>query len=402
MYGYPGASPCANHMQRLARGLRAIGHEVLIVAPRPFGDKQPLHGRDAWGTPYVSFQLPRKPRYLPYYLYYATALRPRMREAVSGVLAQGGWDAAILEGESGWVFEPVRAACQAAGVLAVPYPVEWFAPSIDNVLGLSFFDHWYSRKVLHARCDGLVGITRLWEGHARELGKPSTVAPAFSKFADDELPPIDPVRNERFRIVFVGRWVKRELPVTLFKALKILGERGVDWEMTVVGSAGKPTSLSHRLGERPASRALSQMPGVASRISFKGFVPENELRREMGRADAFVLLRERSRETDALFPTRLPEILATGKPVVVSDAGDLALHLRDRESAMVIPPGDRPAELADALAYLAGNPEAARVIGANGRAALSKAFSQTLLAGRIAAFIRALKPVGTRLEPAHI
>ena len=392
MYAFPGTSPCANHMQRLARGLRALGHEALIVAPRGWGDGLPLRGHDEFGTPYVSFELPRKPRFLPYYVHFVKALRSRVRAAVGEVLDEGRWDAAILEGESGWVFEPVREICQRAGVLALPYPVEWFAPSVANVLGLSWFDHWYSRKVLHRRSDGIIGITRLWGEYATGIGKPSVVVPAFSKFADEELPEVNRTQNARFRIGFIGRWVKRELPVTLFKALKILTERGVDWEMNVVGSAGKPTSLSHRLGEHPAARALARMPEVAERIRFRGFVPEDQLREEMGSADAFVLLRERSRETSALFPTRLPEILATGKPVVVSDAGDLALHLANCESAMVIPAGDRPVELADALSFLAQNPDEARRIGAGGRQAVMDSFSQVGLASRVAEFIRCVGP----------
>jgi glycosyltransferase involved in cell wall biosynthesis len=375
-------------MQRLARGLRAIGHDVLIVAPRASGDGLPLRGHDAFGTPYVSFELPRKPRYLPYYVHFAAALRTRMRAAVKAVLGESRWDAAILEGESGWAFEPVREICQWAGVLALPYPVEWFAPSVANVLGLSWFDHWYSRKTLHRRSDGLIGITRLWSDYATRIGKPSVVVPAFSKFADGDLPPVIQTQNERFRIGFVGRWVKRELPVTLFKALAILTERRIDWEMIVVGSARKPTSLSHRLGERPAAKALSRMPDVAARIHFRGFVPEDQLQREMGSVDAFALLREQNRETAALFPTRLPEILATGKPVVVSNAGDLAFHLTDRQNALVIPPGDHPAELADALAFLATNPDQARAIGLGGRKALAESFSQVVLASRIDAFLR--------------
>src|SRR6185312_9527740 len=183
-------------------------------------------------------------------------------------------------------------------------------------------------------------------------------------------------------------WVKRELPLTLFKALSILTQRGIDWEMNVVGSAGKPTSLSHRLSERPATRALASMPDVTSRIHFKGFLLGNDLQREMGSADAFVLLRDDTRETAALFPTRLPEILATGKPVVVSDAGDLALYLTDRQNALVIPPGDRPAELADALSFLARNPDQARAIGLGGRQALSESFSQGVLASKVDSFLR--------------
>ena len=112
---------------------------------------------------------------------------------------------------------------------------------------------------------------------------------------------------------------------------------------------------------------------------------------EMGQADAFVILREDNLETRSLFPTRLPEFLSTGKPVILSDAGDLAIYLNDRESACVIPPGDRPKELADAICFLATHPDEARRIGQGGRDALAAHFSQRVLAQRVVDFVRQVR-----------
>jgi glycosyltransferase involved in cell wall biosynthesis len=269
-------------------------------------------------------------------------------------------------------------------------PIEWMPPTFDSLLGLSWFDQELQRRFNYPRCDGLIGIARIWNDVARQAGIPSIVAPSFSKFADDELPPLAYQPTSRFRILFVGRWWGRELPITLFRAMGIALERGVDIELVVVGTAGTAASRSQRLAERPALKALDQLPRIRERIRYLGFIPGAQLIQEMAAADAMILLRQENRETRALFPTRLPEFLASGRPVIVSDAGDLSLYLKHEVSAVIIPEGDRPRELADAIVDLATHPDKAAAIGLGGRAAVLQSFSQTRLAARIVDFIRSL------------
>ena len=387
MYAYPGPSACANHMQRLSRGLIGLRHWPLIVAPQ--GPDGASEGADDFGVPFKAFAMPAKPRFVPYYPHWIGAMRTRMRDTVHRALQQEKYDALILMGETGWVFNPVRKLAQKQGVPVFGYPMEWFAPTFAGLLGFSWFDQWLQRVLTYPKCDGIIGISRQWARFAEARHIPTAVVPSFSKYADDALP--DAISHEpgRFRIAFVGRWHRRELPPTLFRALDLAIDRGVNLELVVIGSTGKPTFRSQAMEERPSLRELEKHSRVRERIQFKGFIVGQALIDEMGRADAFVILRDDNLETRSLFPTRLPEFLSTGRPVIVSDAGDLALYLKDRESACVIPPGDRPKELADALCFLATHPEEARRIGQGGRDALAAHFSQRALARRVTDFVKA-------------
>jgi glycosyltransferase involved in cell wall biosynthesis len=397
MYAYPGTSPCANHMQRLARGLVAEGHDALIVAPRATDGL--ANGVDALGGPFETFHMPRKPRGIPYYPHWIAAMRGRMRDAVHRQLSANAFDAVILMGESGYVFNSVRKAAQTLGVPVFGYPMEWFPPTIAGVLGLSWVDQWLQRVLVYRKCNGIIGISRLWAQFAEQHGIPSTVVPSFSKFADDELPRIVSHDQKRFRVVFVGRWFRRELPPTLFRALDMAIDRGIDLELVVLGSAGKATSTSQAMEERPSLKELERYPRVKGRIRFMGFLVGESLVQQMGSADALVILRHDTRETRGLFPTRLPEFLATGKPVILSDAGDLALYLKHMERAYVIPAGDQPTALADGICFLAAHPDQAMRIGAGGRAASLAQFSQRVLARRVVDFIRDVRRSGGPLTP---
>ncbi|HSZ58693.1 MAG TPA: glycosyltransferase family 4 protein [Tepidisphaeraceae bacterium] len=395
MYPYPHASPPANYIQRVARGLRRLGHDVLIIAPQQAGKASPAEGHDRFGTSYVCFAVPVKRRWTPYYPHMLRWVRPQLLQTLARVLSEsqkGKWDAALLLGDSWWILDPVRRLCQSHDLRVAPLTTEWPPPTLSGLAGLSWFDQWMFRRNTCRRSDGIVGISRLWAEFAARHGVPAVVLPAFSKYADDELPPIDERANPRFKIVYVGRWVRRELPCTLLRGLELALERGVDLEMVVLGPAGLGLSWSQRAEERPAMRFLDRSPRVRERVTLMGWLADDQFEREMAAADAFVLLRPDSRQTRALFPTRLPEFLATGKPLILADAGDLTLYLKHFDSAYIIPAGDQPAALAEALAFLASNRDRAAEIGRGGRAAIQNAFSQTLLAGRAVDFIRGLRP----------
>jgi glycosyltransferase involved in cell wall biosynthesis len=391
MYPYPDASPPANHIQRAARGLRRLSHDVLIVAPQQAGKASPAEGQDRFGTRYVSFAVPAKRRWMPYYPHMLRSVRPQLHQILARILSgsqEGKWDAALLLGDSWWILDPVRRLCQSHDLRVAPLTTEWPPPTLSGLAGLSWFDQSMFRRNTCRGSDGILGISRLWAGFAARHGVPAVVLPAFSKYADDELPPIDERANPRFKIVYVGRWVRRELPCTLLRGMELALERGVDLELVVLGPAGLGLSWSQRAEERPAMRFLDRSPHVRERVTMMGWLADDHFEQEMAAADAFVLLRPDSRQTRALFPTRLPEFLATGKPLIVSDAGDLALYLKHLESAYIIPAGDQPESLAEALTFLVSHPDAARTIGRGGRITIQDVFSQTRLARRLVDFLR--------------
>ncbi|MFC1468187.1 glycosyltransferase family 4 protein, partial [Verrucomicrobiota bacterium] len=80
--------------------------------------------------------------------------------------------------------------------------------------------------------------------------------------------------NGRLKLLFVGALDLRKGACVMFDALQQLCERGLDWELHVLG---------------PAEFAQRVMPKeLTGRIVFHGFLPQDELKRFYTMADVFV------------------------------------------------------------------------------------------------------------------
>jgi len=86
----------------------------------------------------------------------------------------------------------------------------------------------------------------------------------------------------------------------------------------------------------------------------------------LGAADVLVQPGGPSPFNDYRFPSKLPEYLASGRPVVLPRT-NVGLELRDGEEALLLERGDAP-EIAAAVARLAADPALRARLGEAGRA----------------------------------
>ena len=106
-------------------------------------------------------------------------------------------------------------------------------------------------------------------------------------------------------------------------------------------------------------------PEIAQYVIDRGFVARDEIPRFLAAADALVQPGRSSEFNDYRFPSKLPEFLVSGRPVVLPRS-NLGLRLKDGEEALLLNHGDS-VEIADALQRLATDPELRIRIGRHGR-----------------------------------
>ena len=178
--------------------------------------------------------------------------------------------------------------------------------------------------------------------------------------ADTYHPPAEPRRNDGpVRILTVGRLVPEKGPTLLLEALRLVKDRGVDFEAKLVGSG----PLADELATRVRELELDEV------VTLTGPIGQDRLPDLYRDSDLFVM---------ASFQEGLPvvymEALATELPVVATAIAATGELVADGVTGRLIPPGDAAA-LADAIEDLARDPEKRARLGRAGREAVLAEFT---------------------------
>ena len=278
------------------------------------------------------------------------------------------------------VVQSIQAAAHDNNCFVVADLVELFGVKVQYLLnGINYQQLRLVRQVL-PKMDGIIGISHGWCEWARQRNLPHVWCPSFAE--DCAFVRTSPSLEKPFTLTFVGYWIDRELPRVFLKALRLCIDRGLDIQLNVIGNTGKTWR------EQAAMRLVRSDPELRKRVNFLGFVSDSERDRYFADSDAFILLRRDTRETDMLFPTRLPEYMVTGNPVILSKVGSFSRCFKHHHDICFVSPRNHPEEVADTISFLADNPQERFEIGQNGRRTALDQFSLDRLGSRLAKFLR--------------
>jgi putative colanic acid biosynthesis glycosyltransferase WcaI len=197
-------------------------------------------------------------------------------------------------------------------------------------------------------------------------GKVTIMAPVVEPQRFAHLAPPPPRPGEPLRVVYAGTVGLAQGIDTLVEAARLAGPEAV--ELTIAGGGAELDGVRRRA------------PG---NVRVLGVVPAARVPDLYAEADAgAVLLRDLPIFDEAL-PTKLLEVMAAARPVVLAGRGESAALVRAAGAGVVVPPGDAAA-LADALAAL---PADAARLGAAGRAHVEAHFTVEELLDRWVALL---------------
>lgn len=139
-------------------------------------------------------------------------------------------------------------------------------------------------------------------------------------------------------------------------------------------SAGVVEGHPHEVAERDRLRELVRSLDIEDAVRWLPVLPEAEVPRYYRAADVFVMPSRYE-----LFGMVMLEAMASGVPVVATEFGGPPEVITDGETGLLIDPVDI-AELADAIAELATDPERRRRMGAAARMRVEQSYSWVRLA----------------------
>jgi len=215
-------------------------------------------------------------------------------------------------------------------------PSKWYSPHRNPVLKQVV------RSVLR-KADGHTAISRDIEARTRDIygfDRPIDVIslgitePTFEPRSRQDLGLQDGVTY----LISVGRIVRRKDYPTLLRALKRVGRSDV--HLLLLGDGP----------ERGNLEAFSKQLGIAERVHFRGFVPEEEKYQLLAAADVFALT-----SLHEGFGLVYLEAMHCGLPVIASRTGGQVDFLADGETGYLVPTGDAES-LANALQMMLDEP----------------------------------------------
>jgi glycosyltransferase involved in cell wall biosynthesis len=145
-------------------------------------------------------------------------------------------------------------------------------------------------------------------------------------------------------------------------------------------------------GDNEAMQAFFSRVDVSpfkDRIEYKGYLDDNTYYDMLNVSDIHCMTRVDLAYANAGFPFKLGEYLASGKPVIASRVSDVDRFLINKESAMLVKPGDSE-EIMRAAEFLIDNPKAASLIGRQGREVAFSHFDHRVQGEALLSFLRRL------------
>ncbi len=395
--GFPKGSAHASRIRNMAKGLKELGHNVYVIEITPLKPNSDNQERGVWhdyqGIPYYIAGPYRSERAMRSFLLnlinYYNAFQKGGEEGVKCIESlqeERKIDAFI--GLTGYYFgmqELVR-YCKSRGVLIVQCVVEWFQPQHYEKGGILAPMFWNDRLHFHClapKSDGILAATEFLKEWFVSKGVKTILSPTLvdpEEFTK-KLPERAGHRDDTFQLTYLSRSMSwRDTPMVMMKAVQKVLESGLQVFLNIIGVDAKSKYL------REAQQYVEKTVQLKDHVRFWGYVAEQQLFELLSVTDAFIFPRLDSRETRSCFPTRLPEFLLSGKPVIASAVGDILVYLIDNKEAIIVKPNSVEA-LAEGITKLIKLPDHGRTIGLAGKEKCLKCFHYRNRCEQISTFL---------------
>lgn len=173
-------------------------------------------------------------------------------------------------------------------------------------------------------------------------------------------------------ILYSGAFGEQDELANLVEALAVLRSRGYAFRMVMLGEDRREPT--RKLAVRDQIMRLN----LESIVQLKGFVPIEEVRRYVCESNILVNIRRDSAWSQSGLSTKLSEYLASGRMTVVSDVGDVSCYVRDKESAVLLPPSAGVSDIVEAISQGLCSYEFRRRTGRGGMNAAKRFFDMAV------------------------
>ncbi len=198
-------------------------------------------------------------------------------------------------------------------------------------LGFFYWDQEFRLQRLQPKTGNVIAISAYLERYfqsrnCRTIRVPTQIdADAIDLLPFDDQPRSD---KDELRLVFPGSAL-RERWDCIFEAIKQLRDQGRGIRLDFYGC-----SKEYFLSLTRLKRNILDQLGDA--VEFHGRVSREEYVQSVGRADFLIMLRDVARWSQACFPTKVPELMAQGLPLLTNVHSDFGEIIRDGKEGIIV------------------------------------------------------------------
>ena len=372
---FPFGSPAASRIRTIAKGLVEKGAKVHIIIPNRIAlrEEDRTHSNQmCWqGITYESqhqYNLQRNEN--------LSQLRRRWENIKATIKTWKKVLILIKSGEFNNILIYSRSAISLFPIVAIAHlykaslfydVVEWLPYQAFKLGWLNplFYDDKLARYLPYLGCQGVIAISEYIAQKYLKYQIPYIILPSIIDTSIIEsLTTLDKQlkdnSNSQFTVIYAGKCKYGDGFDRLLNAVKIAHLKGCPIQLLVLGTDGlSGNSLKQR-------KICDQDNILHSRVKFLGKVPDQNYFKTLNSANCLVLPRPKTQVVEAAFPTRLPEFLATGRPVVTTNVPDIPRYLEAGIHAEIVSE-DTSQALANGLLQIWQNPQRAQELGIAGQ-----------------------------------
>lgn len=366
-FQFPFGSASASRIRTIAKGLIASGARVHVITNIriPSIEKHRSNNNFEYeGITYESTNISveeasKSSRIIR--IYNNIISNKKSRRQVEYYIKNESFDILYIYSRSAIKNIPLVLAAKRYGASVFYDMVEWL-PAKAYPYGLInpfFYNDWLGRLFSPFWCNGVIAITTFISKKYKSYKIPCIVVPSVFEFKNTSLPD-KKVFDKEFTLLYAGACKAGDGFGRLIDAVKIAASKGCPVKLNVIGTDGNS-------GRAARYRMICEKDDyLKNRVVFKGRVPDESYIDTLSESTCLVLPRPNIQIVKASFPTRLPEFLSTGRPVLTTNVPDVPLYLEANKEAIIVS-GDSAEALAEGILVLWREPEKGESIGRAGK-----------------------------------
>ncbi len=150
--------------------------------------------------------------------------------------------------------------------------------------------------------------------------------------------------------------------------------------------------------EKKQIEAMINELQLSDKIRLLKYLSREEIVNYILHSEVLVMVRKDDMKAHASFPSKLTEYLASGRPVISVNVGEIPDYMIDGTNTFLVEPGNRE-ELADKLDYVLTNYDLAMEVARKGNELAYSVFNYNYQGKRMIGFIRSLRGQNRKHQP---